>query len=194
MKKLFILPLLVLAGHASAQMSTTPKVVLLMLEQVRAELKIRPDQAKKLDDALDAMIQTLPSGVRGISMDPHEIPLIEKEVAMVLDPSQQTRLRQIWMQMQGGLTLSDEGLSKELALSDEQKTNLKNLVADMEIELEEMAANSAGGPMNPMFVRKQTGDKILALLTPDQKKKWESMLGPKFEIKGPAKSSPLLLQ
>ena len=92
--------------------------------------------------------------------------------------------------MQGGLTLSDEGLSKELALSDEQKTSLRNLVADMEIELEEMAANSAGGPMNPMFVRKQTGDKILSLLTPDQKKKWESMLGPKFEIKGPAKSSP----
>lgn len=193
MKKFLLLPILVLASQAGAQMSTTPKVVLLMLEQVRAELKVRPDQAKKLDNALDAMVQTLPSGVRGISMQPEQMPGIEKEVLKILDPSQQTRLRQIWMQMEGGLTLTDDGISKELSLTAEQKAQLEGLVGDMKSEIEELASNSAGGPMDSNYVRKRTAEKMLSLLNSDQKKKWDSLLGPKFEFKAPAAAKPLVL-
>jgi hypothetical protein len=194
MKKLLIFPLILLVSHASAQISTTPKVVLLMLEQVRTEIKLRPDQAKKLDQELDSMIQTLPSGVRGMGLDAAQILEVEKEVAKILEPSQMTRLRQIWMQMEGGLTLVDEGLAKELGLSVDQNTKLKGFIRDMEGEIEEMAANAAGGPIDSISVRRRTDEKMLSQLTPAQKKRWESMLGPKFEFKGPAKSSPLLLQ
>ncbi len=113
----------------------------------------------------------------------------EKELASVLTPEQSKRLKQISLQMRGSQAFNEEEVQKSLNLTDDQKDKIKTLNEDLGKEMQGLVQ-----PGQDFFkfqevrqkaatLRKETVEKVVALLTDDQKKAWKEMTGDLFEVK-----------
>ena len=100
----------------------------------------------------------------------------EKELADVLLPHQMSRLKQLQFQRrsQGGASraLGREDIREELGLTDAQMGDIQEAAEKAQEELREEMAK----------LRAEAEKKILAVLTPEQRKKWEAMAGDPFEF------------
>src|SRR2546421_597136 len=74
----------------------------------------------------------------------------------------------------------------ELKLTDDQKTKIQEIISAQQAEMRSTFQGGGGGGDRAamrekmLAMRKQTEDKIAALLTDDQKKTWKEMLGAPF--------------
>src|SRR5207245_2781460 len=73
----------------------------------------------------------------------------------------------------------------ELKITDEQRTKIQTIVDDQRNAMRELFQGGGGGDRQAMMqkmqeLRKQTDDKIAAVLTDDQKSKWKEMTGAPF--------------
>jgi Spy/CpxP family protein refolding chaperone len=111
----------------------------------------------------------------------------EKGMADVLKPEQSKRLKQIVLQTKGTQAFGEEDVQKSLNLTDDQKDKIKTLNEDLGKDIRETFQNSQGNFQETgkkvSTLRKETMDKVLALLTDDQKKSWKDMTGDPFELK-----------
>lgn len=101
----------------------------------------------------------------------------EKEMDAILLPHQRDRIRQISLQMSlrgGGAqgALSRPEIAEALSIDDAQKEKLREAAEAAQKELEEGTRK----------LREAARQKILDVLTPDQKAKWEKMIGEPFEF------------
>jgi Spy/CpxP family protein refolding chaperone len=138
---------------------------ILRLPGVAKELKVSEEQMDKLNAA-----------VRDAQM---------KAVKSSLEPEQYKRLEQIQLQMRGGFALQEEQIQNKLKLSASQKDDLKTLFEDYEKQVKEASKEGKGGFGGfgrTGALRRETGEKALTVLTDSQKKTWEDMTGPKFEL------------
>jgi hypothetical protein len=124
----------------------------------------------------------------------------EDQIALILDPSQMDRLIGLLFQQSGPRSLTSSKTAAEaLKITDDQK---KQLTSVQEKMLEEMRANRpAGGPgggggagrqFDPNAMRermnemnKATDEKLMAVLTAEQKNTMEKMKGEKFTFPEP---------
>jgi hypothetical protein len=107
----------------------------------------------------------------------------QKVIAGVLKPEQVKRLKQIELQLQGVFALRSEELVKALDLTDDQKRQIKTLVADLENGgLNLVQTDPAERQKAWRKLLKEAVEKIPSLLTPDQRKKWEELTGKPFEL------------
>ena len=108
------------------------------------------------------------------------------ELAKILKPEQQKRLTGIYVQQAGTAAIGDPEVSKELGISDEQKAKLRTI-------REETAASMrglfGGGEVDREAnrtkfndLRKSSEEKVLAVLSDDQKKKLEELKGKKIDL------------
>jgi hypothetical protein len=115
------------------------------------------------------------------------------KLAEILLPHQSKRLNEIYVQQNGLNALQDEDIAKDLNISEAQKAKLAEVRdANRTAMFEQMrggggAPGGGGGDREAFFARmqeyrKQADAKLLAVLTPDQQKKFEAMKGKPFEM------------
>ena len=184
---------------------------LLMSKDVQKDLKMDDDQVKdltakigmqlgggpggrkegwakmmdKLKDLKDVPEDKLEEKIREVFKEEIEGPM--KEVQKVLKPEQVKRLYQISRQQGGIAILTSPDTVKELKVTDEQKTKLREISAEMDKEVSELI-QAAGGFMNitaetrekMATLRKEAADQGEDVLTKEQKETWKELKGEPF--------------
>jgi Spy/CpxP family protein refolding chaperone len=111
----------------------------------------------------------------------------EKALAEVLKPEQAKRLKQISLQQRGSQAFNDDEVQKDLKLTDDQKDKIKTLNEDLGKDTREIFQNAQGNfreaGEKAATLRKETLEKVVSLLTDEQKKEWKEMTGEPFEVK-----------
>ncbi|MEX2244139.1 MAG: hypothetical protein WD716_09875 [Fimbriimonadaceae bacterium] len=154
-------------------------------EQIAKELGLTEDQVKKIAAAV-------PEGMRDMSDEDRAkaVTKLEADVKAVLTPAQNKRVSEIRLQMSGPRALTQPDVAKELGLSEDQ---VKKIEAALDVPRPEGGGMAPGGEQpsdeerakrreEAMKAREAANAKALAVLTPDQQKKWDAMLGKKFEF------------
>jgi LTXXQ motif family protein len=133
-----------------------------------------------------------------------------KAVGEVLKPEQMTRLKQLELQRAGFAAYSRADVQTALKFTDEQKEKVKTIADEANKQIRELmpmgtaggarpargaggaGAGARGGPNAEKMtaIRKETTEKIVAVLTDDQKKSWKEMTGEAFTFPPPTFGRP----
>jgi hypothetical protein len=172
---------------------------LLMAPSVQTELTLSDDQKtslQKLQQDMMASGRDFFQQMQGLSQEERQKKVQErakenrKKIAEILLPQQMDRLDEISLQQSGAGALSRDDVADKLALTDDQKGKLKDLADDTRQKI--MDTFSGGPPQDDQErqemqkkvteIRTQQSDKALAILTDEQKSKFEKMQGKKFDL------------
>jgi hypothetical protein len=113
-----------------------------------------------------------------------------KAAAEVLNDKQMKRFRQIELQVRGVQAfVKDESLRSKLMISESQTKNIQEILADEQREITEMQKENkgkggfGGGNFEKMqAIQKESKEKIMGVLTSDQKKSYKEMIGDEFKF------------
>jgi Spy/CpxP family protein refolding chaperone len=112
-----------------------------------------------------------------------------EELAKILKPEQVKRLTEIYIQQAGIAALNDADVAEKLKISDDQKEKMAKVREEQQTAMRELFAGGrdGGGDREGLRAkmeesRKKTEEKILAVLSEDQKKQFEEMKGKKFDM------------
>jgi hypothetical protein len=165
---------------------TKPKITLLMLPEVKEELKL----TKQQDKAVQASLKSKQGGLGSMSISGFGgqgiMGTMDSDLPSILTPEQLTRLNELWIQHEGAVVLETEEIAKALKLTEDQRGTIGNLVeqfrdTQMEIMRGGMGSQSA---MNKLKTLQAESDKkILAVLTEAQLKMFGEMQGKTFKFK-----------
>ena len=177
---------------------------LLMNDEIRKELDISDDQVTALKKLGENMRPKMPEGTNIRDMEEEDRNALfakmrkemeekakeaEESLEEILMPSQIDRLEELRIQSQGVAALLSEKVAEELGLSKEQKEELKTtqetIRDEMRSKMSEMfRGGSFDGDPREMIekLRKESDEKVLAVLDDDQKKKFEEMKGEPFDM------------
>jgi len=157
---------------------------------VQKELKLTDEQTEKVKSALKDVFSGLKDSLPGKDATPEQraeftkkmSDATNKALAGILKPEQLKRLRQIELQQSGP---TDADCQKELGLSDEQKTKIKEIGDKFRSDMRDLVTggNFQDAREKITKLRKESLDKEVAVLTDTQKKKWKEMTGEPFEVK-----------
>jgi RNA polymerase sigma factor (sigma-70 family) len=111
----------------------------------------------------------------------------KKVLADVLKPEQATRLKQIDLQLQGIYACQSKQVIEALKLTEDQKDQVKKIDADMSNALRELTGDWRNPPTMKIYyaekkIRKEAAEKIPSLLAPEQRRRWEAMIGAPFQL------------
>jgi hypothetical protein len=156
------------AGDAKAPAPGTP-LALVTHEKVRKELKLSADQVDKV------------KALKGEGA--------QEKLARVLEPAQIQRLREISLQVRGGAALKDSAVADELKLTRKQKADVAEAQSDADRTLPMFlqVARFRNAQAKKKYIRnhyKQAAEKMLAVLTEEQKKQFTKMQGKTFDTAG----------
>lgn len=188
MKPLLTILCLLAAALSSAQgllsriPPAMPPFTLLMNPSIRFELKVSPRQAARIDEVLETV--AAPGG-KGIMIRPTtDLAALGREATESLSPTQRRRLRELWVQREGGLTLLDDGVAQELGLSPTQRKRAREIYDEMIGTLRTSVAPSGGEPkrVDTRSRRAAAGKQAVALLSAAQKARFERMKGKPFRF------------
>jgi hypothetical protein len=139
--------------------------LLLQRSDVKKELDLSEDQTDKL-----------PS-------------VVMKAIKEVLNDKQIKRLHQIELQVADTQAfVKNESLRKELKITDSQTKNIEEVLADTRKEVEEMMKEAkSGGNFKGMMekitgINKEAKEKVMGVLTADQKKAYKQLIGEEFKF------------
>jgi hypothetical protein len=174
---------------------------LIFREKVQEEIKLSDEQKEKLAKQLEGMVRDAMQffqQIDGLKPEEHEKELHsyrqkaqEKLAAFLKDTlkaEQLQRLHQLTLQQERPFALGLPEVMKELKLTDEQRKQFMALVQEMQQKIEPLIkeAQTKGNPeeIRPkaMKIRKEYADKIEAIFTEAQKKRWLEMLGKPFDL------------
>jgi Spy/CpxP family protein refolding chaperone len=172
-------------------------VNLLARQEVQKELKLTTEQTEKATALATSNREKMMAELEGVDQADRGAKMMEvskklneeglKKIKGFLKEEQVTRLTQIDLQQRGLPVLADDKeVAKKLSITDEQATKIKTITADMQAERREIM-QSAGDDRQAagqkvQTLQKETGEKILALLSADQKKTWKEMTGEPFTL------------
>jgi hypothetical protein len=164
---------LLTAGVLSAQEPKGPGTPLALLahEKVRKELKLSGEQADQL---------------KTLKADSGDV---REKLGKILEPGQLKRLGQISLQVRGGEALTDRAVANELKLTKKQRADIAEAKSDADRTLPMFlqVARFRNAEARRKYIRnhyKQAGDKMLAVLTSEQKKQFTKMQGKAFDTAG----------
>ncbi len=162
-------------------------------EKVQADLKLTDDQKDSIKKIL-ASARDNRQSLQGLSREERTTKMQEMrkdqedKIAAVLTPEQKTRMKEIRLQARGPAALSDKETQEALKLTDDQVNKIKDLNKTMQDAVREafQGGGGGGGPSQEARdkvtkLRTETNEKILAVLTADQKTQFEKMQGTKIE-------------
>jgi Spy/CpxP family protein refolding chaperone len=165
-------------------------LMLLGQESVQKELKLTDEQKTKADELRQKSrekMQEIFQGDEGERQKKMQELNEEnrKAVAAILNPEQTKRLKEITYQQRGATALADPEVVKALNLTDEQQGKVKTINEETQAAMRELFTpgqapdEDARNKMNDL--RKSSGEKLMALLTPEQKSKWTALQGEPFK-------------
>jgi Spy/CpxP family protein refolding chaperone len=197
-------PALAQQGRGQVGLSFWGRTGLLLNKSVQEELKLTADQIQKIRDVPQSVCdkhqeqRDAIAKLQGKERREKEARLsgtIDQETNMgqqeILNPQQKKRFQEIALQQRGARAFFDKEVQKALKLTDEQKDKIKTINQEANKEIRAISrpgvVPTPGGPqdlLNKMAaLRKDSVDKVLAILTDDQKKKYNEMAGATFEVK-----------
>jgi hypothetical protein len=179
-------------GFMGGAMSSS---MLLMNEKVREELDLVDDQVKALEELqekarekMTELFQDMRNGGGGDRQQAFEelrpkmeamTKDLEQDVDEILLPDQRKRLKQLTNQMRvrgrsgvGTGLLDNEELKKELEITSEQEEKMRAEAEKAQAMLREETAK----------LQKKAIDKVLEVLSADQRKKYEDLVGDQFDF------------
>lgn len=171
--------------------------VLLGLDGVRQELGITPAQSGLLD-ALQSDYKSQAKNIMAIGQADQDAALradwdirsLRKQYnarsLAVLSSDQQQRLMELQRQMLGGSLLSSVTEQKLLGLSPQQQQQLAALSSSSQAQATSVNSQAQAGQLSDFRkgielrrIQQQTSDRMVAVLTPEQKKQWKILSGQK---------------
>lgn len=163
-------------------------------ESVQKELNLTEEQKTKLKDALDKVRENHKDDLekfRDLSMEERQKLMRTlneentKAVSGILDNKQMKRLKQITWQTQGAQAFQNPEVQKSLKLTDEQKDKIKSINEDAGKQMRDLFQGGFNEETRKKMqdLRKETLEKVTAVLTTDQKKSWKEMTGKPFEVR-----------
>lgn len=187
---------------------------LVAMPEVQKELKLSEGDAARLVAAIDELrprpgqarggfadFQNLSDEERQKRMEEFRKQMeesakkIEEKIKSSLTEAQWKRLNELRLQREGVMSFDRAEIAEKLNFTPEQKDKLKELMAELRPQFGPGRGRREGGGGPPNFEEmrarreKATAD-IMALLTPEQKSKWEAMQGEKFEFPRPQFGGP----
>jgi Spy/CpxP family protein refolding chaperone len=192
-------PVLAQQGRGPGRGGMGGGTMLLSNEGVHKELKLEDDQVSKVKTLADDLgtkmresfqsLQSLEGEERTKKMQElgkENALALHKGLAEILKPEQVKRFKQIEWQQGGANALANAEVAEALKLTDEQKTKVKDLLADhskQQRELFQAAQGDREGAREKMIaLTKETKEKGLALLTAEQKTSFDTLLGSPYEV------------
>ena len=182
---------------------------LLMMEEVREELKLSEEQVEELNTLREqAMGDTpRPQDWRGLSDEERREAFgklqeqmqkagetMNSKLEEVLDPDQYDRLLGLYAQRSPAEALTNKTIAEKLGLNDEKVNKLKEVQEELQASMRERFRDGGrgeggergegGGDFRERMaqMQKENEEKLLAVLSEEEKKKFEELKGEKFEF------------
>ena len=204
MKRLMVLAFLVLGlvvassqaqpqrggrGGGGGQGMLANPVMLLGQASVQKELNITAEQKQQLQEAAAKLRQAPPPDFSNLSPSDRAEKMQEmaregeRTAAKILHRDQMKRLKEISLQFRGASAFNDPEIAKALDLTDEQKEKIKTTVSEARGQRPQVAPGGDPQAARKHFeeMRKANLDKVMNVLTADQKTKWKDMTGEPFK-------------
>jgi len=175
-----------------------PMMMLFLLNnpQVQQELKLTEEQRDKvsaLSEQLREKFRGLGQELRGLSPEEREKRVqavneeVEKELAKVLKKEQLQRLRQIALQVEGLAALARPEIAKQVGLTEEQQRKIEEILREANEKRRALFQQGPPADRQAMFremqkIREWVDEQIGKLLTEQQKKKWQELIGEPFKL------------
>lgn len=167
----------------------TVEIVLLRQKSVQYELKVTPEEAKKIHAFASRQWQKaerLAKADKEEREKKFDVMAQENEKFLndCLKPEQRKRLQQIAMQRAGLLWIARSDVATELGLSAEQKQKVKEVHKEARKEaIEFLASDKAKAVKKEQLheMRMKDRRRLMSILTPEQKAKWKGMIGDEFK-------------
>jgi hypothetical protein len=173
---------------------------MLRMPEVQTELKLSDEQKTKVATLADKIQEERRGqfqGLRDLSNEERQKKMADwrasedKQLAEILNADQMKRYNQLRLQRQGISAVAEKPVADELKLTDDQRTKIQEIMSAQMAEMQSLRQSGGGGgdfsalreKMTAM--RKQTDDKIAAVLTDEQKSKWKEMTGAPFTFPAP---------
>jgi Spy/CpxP family protein refolding chaperone len=165
-------------------------LMLLNQESVQKELKLTDEQKTKIDELRQKSrekMQEIFQGDEGERQAKMQALNGENRKALegILNAEQGKRLLEIVYQQRGAMAFADPEVAKTLNLTEEQQGKVKTINQEMQAAMRELF--QPGQPPDDETrkkmedLRKSSGEKLLALLSADQKTKWTALQGEPFK-------------
>jgi hypothetical protein len=178
-------------GRGGMRYGNVTAVQLLQVSDVQKELTLTDDQLTKARSIYEELavgrgqvMATVPKegGKRG----PKIAELNKKadgEVESLLDPTQNKRMTELLLQVNGANELAKDNIQSALHLTDEQKKQLSEVRRENAKARREARANpDADRWAQNVELQKKADAKLMEVLTPEQKKQFEEMKGEKLDL------------
>jgi hypothetical protein len=174
----------------AGQAGRSPVLMLANQKSVQEELKLSDEQVKKVAKITEAMKE---KAADLTETDPKErmkkamelFQEAEKGVFALLTPAQAKRLRQIALQQQHlARAVENPEVAKELRLSEEQTKQLRAIRESTAKEMSKLSEDAKSRDElreKTAALTKATEEKLLKVLTEEQKTKWKELLGEPFK-------------
>lgn len=158
---------------------------LLGQKSVQEELKLSDEQIKKVQEMSEKQRESM-QGLRDLDQEERRTKMQEltqasqKAVAQTLKPEQLKRAKQIALQQPNAIT--GEEVAKELNITDEQKEKMREIRMQSFEEMRDLGRDEEGAKKRQELT-KATNEKMLAVLTAEQKAKLKELQGEPFKGK-----------
>ncbi|GBC98168.1 hypothetical protein HRbin17_00665 [bacterium HR17] len=168
-------------------------VGLLRNPQVQQELKLTDQQRQQLEQLGEKWRETM-RGLRDLPPEERRQKFqamqgeVEKQLATVLNEQQMKRLRQIALQVEGYTALERPDIAKQIGVTEEQQRKIRDILRQA-AEKRRAVFQQGQGDRQAAFqkmqeIRRWVDSEIEKLLTAEQKKKWQELVGPPFKFEG----------
>ena len=180
-------------------------IFMLRAEAVQKELGFSDEQKKSvaaIANQLQAEAMEIISGLQDLSPEeqkehmPELMKMVgekgqemQEKVDKILEAKQAARMKELSLQSRGAAALEDEEIISTLKIKDDQKEKLVAIREEGGKKMEEAMQSLRGGGGDAgemrqkiMAMRKELGEKALAVLTPEQREQFDKMKGAKFDF------------
>jgi Spy/CpxP family protein refolding chaperone len=154
---------------------------LAMIPKVQEALKLTDEQKTKIEKLNADSRKEMADASKGDRPNPEAMRKMRdgatEKLKGILDADQQKRLMGILIQLMGSGAVMDPAVGKEIGLTDEQKDKLREAMGPPPEGRE-----ARGGGQSFQDRRAKMDKEVMAVLTPEQQKKLESLKGEKVDI------------
>lgn len=158
---------------------------LLGQKSVQEELKLSDEQVTKVKELQEKQRESF-QGLRDLSQEERRTKMQEaakaqtEAVAKLLKPAQLKRVKQISLQQAGVRAINDEEVAKALSVTDEQKEKIREIGRESFEKLRELGRDEEAAKKRQELM-KETNEKMMGVLTAEQKTKLKAMQGEPFK-------------
>ena len=165
-----------------------PGLVIIAGEKsVQEDLKVTDEQAKTIAGIAEKQREAMRGLGRDASQEDRQkvreqATANEKTLSETLQPEQLKRLKQIALQQQGLAAAERPEIAESLQLTSEQKDKIRDVLQESRGKMRELfqGGNREEAMAKVAEQRKANNEKLLALLTDEQKTKWKELTGEPF--------------